>query len=54
MRMALLFAKLALIRIISDFRVLPGTKMKKELVIDPLNMQAMPKGGIWLKFERRS
>ncbi len=54
MRFALLQMKIALAKVLSNYRVVPCNKtIKGNLEIDPTSPQSMPKGGVWVKVEAR-
>ena len=52
-RFALMQLKAALYHLLLNFKVVPCEKTVKDLYPDPLDSSMMPKGGIWLKLERR-
>jgi cytochrome P450 len=53
MRFALLEAKVATIAVLSRFSFKPGTKTKEPLVLEPETTLAWPKGGLWVRIEKR-
>ncbi len=53
MRFAQLMAKMCLARLVADFELAPGPKMPASLDMS-MNINGMPKGGVWLKAKRRS
>ncbi|CAD6208036.1 GSCOCT00013998001.2-RA-CDS [Cotesia congregata] len=52
-RFAMMEIKLMLARLVKNFRILPSEKSNKEIVFDKKSLNLVPKGGIWVKFERR-
>ena len=53
MRFALLQMKVAISRVMADYKVLPSPKTVKELIGDPQSSSVLPKGGIYLSLESR-
>jgi len=53
MRFALLQVKTAIVRLVANYEVLPCSKTIKEMIPDPLSRSFMPKGGIWMKLQKR-
>jgi cytochrome P450 len=53
MRFALLQVKTAIVRTVTEFKIVPSSKTVKELVPDPLSPNGGPIGGVWVKTERR-
>ena len=53
MRFALIEAKLALANIVKSFILYPSEKTAEPLVNDPTQGIAYPKGGMYVKVERR-
>ena len=53
MRFALLQMKLALVRILTNFKIETCSKTVEKLEIDPQSRSGQPKGGFWVKLERR-
>jgi len=54
MRFALLQLKTAVLRLIANYQVLECSKTVKELAPDPRSRNFMPKGGVWIKVEKRT
>jgi cytochrome P450 len=54
MRFALLQVKTAIVRLIANYRILECSKTVKELDPDPLSRSFMPRGGIWIRVEKRT
>ncbi len=54
MRFAMLQMKIALVKIIRTLKVIPCEKTVETLVPDPISRSHQPKGGIWLKVEKRN
>ena len=54
MRFALLQVKAAIVRLVYNYRILQSEKTVDKLIPDPLSRSMMPKGGIWIKVEKRS
>lgn len=54
MRFALMSVKICLIRLVKNFKVLPSPKMPDQLEPDPLSRSGQPRGGVWIKVEKRS
>jgi cytochrome P450 family 6 len=52
-RFALLMAKACLVKVVGTFRLLEGSKMPRDFVLDPSSFTGMPEGGVWCKAERR-
>ena len=53
MRFALLEAKVALVAVLRNFTLLPGTKTKEPLKQDPISGVNWPQGGLWVKVAKR-
>ena len=53
MRFALLQLKTAISRLVYNYEILRSPKTVDELIPDPLSRSMMPKGGIWIKVEKR-
>ena len=53
MRFALLQLKMAIIRIVSNFKILPCAKTVDKLVMAPGSTSGQPIGGMWVKIEKR-
>ena len=53
MRFALLEAKVAVITVLTKFSFKRGTKTQEPLVLDAENQAAWPKGGLWVRIEKR-
>lgn len=53
MRFALLSVKFALLRVVHSFRVVPGEKTPAAIEPDPKSVLVLPKGGTWVKVEKR-
>lgn len=53
MRFALLQVKLAIVRVLANFKVSTCAKTPVELVADPKQSSTQPIGGFWLKLEKR-
>ena len=53
MRFALLEAKVAVITVLTKFSFKRGTKTQEPLVLDAENQLAWPKGGLWVRIEKR-
>ena len=53
MRFALLNMKIAIFRLLIDYKIIPCSKTVDELVIDPLSLNGAPIGEIWFKIEHR-
>jgi cytochrome P450 family 6 len=52
-RFGMLQVKSGLVRLVSNFRMMTCKKTVEQLVPDPLSMSQMPKGGIWIKIQKR-
>lgn len=52
-RFAMMETKLLLARIIHSFIIKPSKRSTKDIVIDRNSLNMVPKGGIWLKLEKR-
>ena len=52
MRFAMLEIKLALANIVRRYNLVPSSRTKEPVVIDPDGFLAYAKGGIYLKLER--
>ncbi len=44
-------AKIALVRLTANFKILPGEKLAKKIEPDAMNLQGLPKGGVWIKLK---
>ena len=53
MRFALLQVKTAIARLVFNYKIRPSAKTVDRLIVDPMSRSAMPKGGIWIKVEKR-
>ena len=53
MRFALLQVKTAIARLIFNYKILQSAKTVDQLIPDPFSRSMMPKGGIWIKVEKR-
>jgi len=53
MRFALLNCKIALLRLLLDYKILPCSKTVDKLIPDPTSMNGAPIGGTWIKVEKR-
>jgi len=53
MRFALLQLKTAIVRLLANYRLLPCSKTVEKLIPDPTSRQLQPKGGIWMKVQKR-
>ena len=53
MRFALLNMKIAIFRLLIDYKFVPCSKTVDELKVDPKSMTGSPIGEIWVKIERR-
>ena len=53
MRFAWVIMKSLLIRLVANYKILPGPGMKKTFVVDPLSISGLPKEGIHVKLEAR-
>ena len=54
MRFAILEVKIAVTRILTQFKILPCAKTVDELIPDPSSASVLPKGGLWISFEKRN
>jgi cytochrome P450 len=54
MRFALMSVKICLIKMVRNFRLLASSKSPEKLVPDPMSLSGQPKGGVWLKIEKRN
>ena len=52
-RFATLEVKIAIARILNEFKVLPCNKTVDKLIPDPVSRAVLPKGGIWFTVEKR-
>ena len=52
-RMALLQIRVALVRLIYNYKLLPCSKTIDEMVPDIQSSGLLPKGGMWVKIEKR-
>ena len=53
MRFAIMQVKLVISRIVAAYKVLPCEKTVDKLIPDPKSLSGQPKGGLWVKFEKR-
>ena len=53
MRFALLMLKMCVVKLLHTYRILPSEKTPEKLEIDPLAPGGAPKGGTWIKLEKR-
>ena len=53
MRFALVQMKVAVTRLVLGFKVVPGEKTPKEIVHDARSLTGQPKGGSWVRLEKR-
>jgi cytochrome P450 len=53
MRFALLNLKLAMFRLLFDYKIVPCSKTVDELILDPKSMNGSPIGEIWVALEER-
>ncbi len=53
MRFALLQLKSAITRLLAKYKLVPCDKTVDRLDPDPLSRQFQPKGGIWMKVQKR-
>ena len=54
MRFAWTIVRSFLVRLLANYKVLPGPGMAKTMEIDPKSAQALPKGGVHVKLEKRN
>ncbi len=54
MRFALLQVKTAIVRLVANYEILECSKTITEMVPDPFSRSFMPKGGIWIKLQKRN
>ena len=54
MRFAMLQMKSLMVRVLGQFEVVPCDRTAEKLEVDPKSPTNQPKGGIWLKVNRRS
>lgn len=54
MRFAQLQVKIAILRLLESYEVLPCEKTPGELVHDPTSLNGAPLGGVWVKVLKRS
>ncbi|KAG8040148.1 hypothetical protein G9C98_000718 [Cotesia typhae] len=52
-RFAIMEIKLMLAKLVKKFRILPSEKSTKEIIFDKKSLNLVPKGGIWVKLQRR-
>lgn len=52
MRFALLMLKLCMVKILTNYKVVPSERTPKDLAIDPFDPSGSPKGGTWVKLEQ--
>ncbi len=53
MRLALLMAKMCLVKVISNFKLKEGPSMPKEFILSAAGFSGIPIGGIWCEVEKR-
>ena len=54
MRFAYMEMKMALVHVLNSYKITTCDKtITGDLVVDPLDASALPKGGMWAKFEKR-
>ena len=53
MRFAWTIMKSFLVRLLANYKVLPGPGLEKTMVIDPASPQGLPKNGVHVKLEER-
>lgn len=53
MRFALLQVKIAMVRTIANYRIVPGPKTPVEMKPEPMSQGILPQGGAWVKVEAR-
>ncbi len=53
LRFALVQAKMCLVKIFLNYKIIPGPKMPQEFDVTSDSFSGMPKGGIWCRVERR-
>ena len=54
MRFAWTIMRSFLFRLLANYKVLPGPGLKKTIDIDPKSPQALPKGGVHVRLEKRT
>ena len=54
MRFALLQVKMAITRVVGNYKVLTSPKTPEQLIVDPKKSSTRPIGGFWLKLEKRN
>ena len=52
-RMAFLMIKIALVYLLNSFVVKKSEDFKENLEVDPRSQSFVPKGGVWVKVEKR-
>lgn len=52
-RFALLQLKISMVRILANYKLVPCEKTVDKLVVDAMTSNFMPKGGMWMKAEKR-
>ena len=53
MRFAYLNLKIAMFRLLKDYKIVPCSKTVDKLIADPKSTNGGPIGGVWIKVERR-
>ena len=53
MRFALLNVKIAMFRLLLEYKIVPCSKTVDELIVDPTSLNGAPIGEIWFKVEKR-
>ena len=54
MRFGLITVKTFLVNMLHKYKILPGPGFQPKFEIDPMDMNALPKGGIHIKLEQRN
>jgi cytochrome P450 len=54
MRFALLQIKIALTRLVANFKVVATSRTPEKAIPDPMSQSGQPRGGVWLSVEKRS
>ena len=54
MKVSLLQIKAAIARLVFDYHILKSEKTVDKLIPDPMSRSMLPKGGIWIKVEKRN
>ena len=52
-RLAVLQSKIAMARLLANYRIVTCSKTVDEMVPDIKSMSMLPKGGMWIKMEKR-